>query len=148
MCTIHYQWKWSQQINLFRGQFHFPFPVARQGLGRHLCKCSAFVCSWSGFTWLLVTLLHPLVHVSDSTLSIIHHLFPHSHCIPPVTRADRHSPSAGTLARVDQVSHLPGDCAACAYLWFSAAQLEVFSVILVCCQFRLTWGRTLPPQTA
>lgn len=64
------------------------------------------------------------------------HLFPHSHCIPPVIRADRHSSSAGTLAQVDQVSHLPGDCAACAHLWLSAAQLEVFSAALVCCHVR------------
>lgn len=64
------------------------------------------------------------------------HLFPHSHCIPPVMRADRHSSSAGTLAQVDQVSHLPADCAACAHLWLSAAQLEAFSAALVCCHVR------------
>lgn len=50
--------------------------------------------------------------------------------------ADRHSSSAGTLAQVDQVSHLPGDCAACAFLWLSAAQLEAFSTTLVCCHVR------------
>lgn len=50
--------------------------------------------------------------------------------------ADRHSSSAGTLAQVDQVSHLPGDYAACAFLWLSAAQLEVFGATMVCCHVR------------
>lgn len=90
-------------------------------------------------------LSHPSPHVSDSLPPpppslppppLCQHLFPHSHCIPPVMGADRHSSSAGTLAQVDQVSHLPADCAACAHLWLSAAQLEALSAALVCCHVR------------
>lgn len=40
--------------------------VAGRGLRRHLCKCQAFVCTWGGFTWLLVTLPPP--HVPHSLL--------------------------------------------------------------------------------
>lgn len=57
------------------------------------------------------------------------HLFLHSRCIPPVIMGDWHSSSAGTRAQVDQVPHLSGDCAACAYLWLSAARMEDSSAI-------------------
>lgn len=110
--------------------------VAGRGLRRHLCKCQAFVCTWGGFTWLLVTLPPP--PPMSPTLSSFHLYSPPSSLSLHSSRhwADRHSSSAGTLAQVDQVSHLPGDCAACAFLWLSAAQLEVFSAPLVCCHVR------------
>lgn len=58
--------------------------VAGRGLRRHLCKCQAFVCTWGGFTWLLVTLPPPPCPPL-SPLSISTHPLPPSPCIPPVT---------------------------------------------------------------
>lgn len=117
------------------GQLPVSCMVAGQVLRQHLCKFSAFARIWSGFTWLPVYPSAPF-----STLSICatnphpqQHFFLHSRCIPPVIMDDRHSSSAGTLAQVDQVSHLSGDCAACAYLWLSAARMEDSSASPACC---------------
>lgn len=134
----------------FSWSVSFLCPLAGQGgLRQHLCKFPAFVSTWNGFTWLLVNPAPPMfqtfwpfhflhhttpLHSTPTPPHYHHqHLFPQSYRIPPVTRADRHSSSAGTLARVDQVSHLPGDCAAYAHLWLSAAH---FSSSLVCCYVR------------
>lgn len=125
-----------KSATLVCGQFPVWCPVAAGGLRRHLCECSAFVCTWGGFTWSLVTPSHPpsscliLSPLSISTFPLPPPPPPSSLSLHSSRHgADRHSSSAGTLSQVDQVSHLPGVSAACAFLGLSAAQLEVLSVL-------------------
>lgn len=116
-----------KSATLICGQFSFLAPWQDEASG------DTFVNALEvGFTWLLVTLLYFSSPSSSSPPPSPSSLSLHS----SRHGADRHSSSAGTLAQVDQVSHLPGDCAACAFLWLSAAQLEVFSATLVCCHVR------------
>lgn len=129
-CTIHYQWKWSQQLSAV-----VSFPSWRDGASGDTFVNARPLCALEVDSH---GCLLPYPPPMSPTLSSFHLYSPPSSLSLHSSRhwADRHSSSAGTLAQVDQVSHLPGDCAACAFLWLSAAQLEVFSAPLVCCHVR------------
>jgi len=104
---------------LICGRFPFLAPVAE----RHVFFFSFF------FVCILTRFSLPL-HQKERKKNC--YTFPSSHVCMHSSRhwADRHSSSAGTLAQVDQVSLLPEVCAACAFLWLCAAQLEVLNAAL------------------